>query len=227
MKISDVEVAKAVIAHEGVDCFLAKEGTASKQPGALVSCTGGVFWGKAGETWPRSAEGRPLFPWLQIVCSEMKNLYGPFYRKALVCFYFDEKCYDAEAVSQHDGNEFVARTYGVGEKLKPLKRPAGLERHKFHRVTWKKQQDHPAISKYHGLFDDAVYSAICADKRFKFENRSGIKIGGWPTPIQTGQEYPGTWDLQIDMTKNYMYGDSGIGYVSGSGNNWYVRFECC
>jgi hypothetical protein len=45
MKISDVNVAKAVIAHEAVDCFLAKEESASKQPTNLVSCTGGVLPG--------------------------------------------------------------------------------------------------------------------------------------------------------------------------------------
>jgi hypothetical protein len=36
MKISDVDVAKAVIAHEAVDCFLANEESASKQRRHLV-----------------------------------------------------------------------------------------------------------------------------------------------------------------------------------------------
>ncbi len=227
MKISDVDVAKAVIAHEAVDCFLAKEESASKQPTNLLSCTGGVFWGKAGEEWPRSANDKPLIPWLQIVCSEMKGVYGPFYRREVVTFFIDEEFSEAEATSKPDAADFVVREYRLGEKLAPLKRPAGLERHKFHKVAWQKTSDYPSISKYHGLFGDSVYSALCDDKRLKFVNRSGIKIGGWPTPVQSPQRYPGEYHLQIDMTENYMYGDSGVGYLSANGGTWYLLFECC
>lgn len=227
MKIDNIGVAQAVIAHEVVDCFLAREEAPSKQPKELVSCTGGVFWGKAGEQWPRSATGEPLIPWLQIVCTEMKGLYGPFYRKQLVSFFIKENFDEVGAVSKPDASDFVVREYPLGEKLAPLQRPAGLRRHKFHRVVWKKTPDYPAISKYHGLFDDAVYTALCKAKRLKFQNRNGIKIGGWPTPLQSPQRYPGAYALQIDMTDNYQYGDSGIGYLSASGGTWYLDFECC
>jgi uncharacterized protein YwqG len=226
MKIADIDVAKAVIAHEAVDCFLAKEESASKPPTELVSCTGGVFWGKPGEDWPRSANDKPLIPWLQIVCTEMKGLYGPFYRKEAVCFFIDEEFSDAEAVSKPDVADFVVREYPLGEKLAPLRRPPGLERHKFRRVVWHKTLDYPEISKYRGLFEDSVYSALCDDKRLEFVNRSGIKIGGWPTPVQMGQRYPGEFDLQIDATENYMYADCGIGYLSENGGSWYLLFDC-
>src|SRR5205085_7052251 len=103
----------------------------------------------------------------------------------------------------------------------PLRRPAGLKRHEFHRVTWQKTPDYPSISKYYGLFEDSVYSALRDDGRFKYENRSGIKIGGWPTPVQSAQRYPGAFDLQIDITENYMYGDSGVAYLSAKGGTWY------
>lgn len=88
-------------------------------------------------------------------------------------------------------------------------------------------QDYPSISKYNRLFDEAVYDSLCAIKNFKYDNLSGIKIGGWPTPVQRNQDYPGSSDLQIDMTENFMYGDSGIGYISRKGSEWYVIFECC
>ncbi len=227
MKIADVEVAKAVIAHEAVDCFLGKEETASKQPAKLTSCTGGVFWGKPGEEWPKNSNGAPLIPWLQIVCTEMKGLYGPFYGRQAVCFYIDGEFIEAEALSTQESGDFVVREYLLDEKLTPLVRPAGLERHKFHQVKWQKTSDYPSISKYYKLFEDSVYSALCDDKRRKYVNRSGIKIGGWPTPVQTDQRYPGAFDLQIDITENYMYGDSGVGYLRSSGGVWYVMFECC
>jgi uncharacterized protein YwqG len=227
MKIADIEIAKAVIAHEAVNCFVGKEGPLLKQPSKLISGTGGVFWGKSGEQWPRSDEGKPLIPWLQIVCTEIKGLSGPFYGRKAVCFYIDEEFDDFTDVSKPDGNDFVVREYLLGEKLKPLPRPDGLEHHKFRRVTWKKTQDYPAISKYEELFEDSVYSALYEDRLFTFKNHSGIKIGGWSTPIQTDQRYPGEFDLQIDMTKNYMYGDSGIGYLSANGGIWNLMFECC
>jgi len=157
----------------------------------------------------------------------MKGLYGPFYRRQALCFYIDEGFSGAEAVSKQDKSDFVVREYRLGDNLTPLRRPQRMDRHKFHRVAWEKTSDYPSISKYYGLFDDSVYAALCDDKQLKYLNRAGIKIGGWPTPIQTGQRYPGEFNLQIDMTENYMYGDSGVGYLSASGGAWYLLFECC
>lgn len=156
----------------------------------------------------------------------MKGLYGPFYQREAVCFYIDQEFEGVEAVSKVDESDFVVREYPLGEKLAPLVRPSGLDRHKFHRVTWKKAMDYPCISKYYRLFDDSAYSAICDDKRFKYVNRCGIKIGGWPTTVQTNQRYPGAFDMQIDMTQNFIYMDSGIGNLSSSGGTWYLMFEC-
>src|SRR5262245_50723248 len=144
MQVLDVEVAKAIIAHEAVECFLGKEQPGSAQPGRLVSCTGGIFWGRAGEQWPRSPAGRPLIPWLQILCADVERRY-PFFQRGAVCFYLDEDFKGFEAVSQQDASEFVVREYAIGEKLRPLTRPRGLGRHRFHRVVWKKSQDYPPL----------------------------------------------------------------------------------
>lgn len=226
-KISDVDVAKAVIAHEAVDCFCGAEETESAQSRHLVSCTGGTFHGCEGENWPRAADGEPLIPWLQIVCTEMKNLYGAFYNRKSVCFYIRQDIDSYEATSASDDSDFVVREYSLTDELVPLARPSELEGHPFRLVRWKKQPDYPALGKYYGLFDDDVYDTLCKMERFKYENRSGIKIGGWPTPVQQDQEYPGSCDLQIDMTENFMYGDSGVGYLTRTGDKWYVLFECC
>ena len=143
-----------------------------------------------------------------------------------VCFFINDEIEGGETRSRTDGADFVAREYTLGVQLKPLQRPAGLEQHKFHRVVWRKTLDYPCISKYYGLFDDLVYSKLCDSKRRRFANHSGIKIGGWPTSVQMSH-YPREFDLQIDMTKNYMYGDAGIGYLSAKGGAWYLVFECC
>ena len=157
----------------------------------------------------------------------MKGLYGPFYRKKVVSFFIDDEFSECEAVSKVDKADFVVREYPIGVKLVPLQRPSGLDKHKFHGLTWQKTSDYPSISKYYGLFEESVYTTLCDGNRLGFLNRSGIKIGGWPTPIQSRQRYPGEFNLQIDMTENYMYGDSGIGYLSANGGTWYLLFECC
>jgi hypothetical protein len=228
VRITDVSVARAVIAHEAVECFVGKEQQPSKEPKKLVSCTGGTFWGKLGEHWPRSASGKPLIPWLQIACTEMDGLYGAFHARRAMCFFIDREFAEFEATSEYDGSDFVVREYGLDEQLAPLRRPTGLAGQKFHRLKWQKVADYPPLSKYYRLFDEKIYSDLCDDNKLGYCNRSGIKIGGWPTPVQVDRGYPGTFDLQIDITKNFMYADAGIGYLSATHDGkWHVMFDCC
>jgi hypothetical protein len=121
----------------------------------------------------------------------MKGLYGPFHNLRAVCFFFANDFGGFDAMSQSDAWNCVVREYALDNQLVPLVRPEGLERHSFHRVDWKKELDYPAPSKYYGLFEDSVYDSLCREKPFEYENRSGIKIGGWPSPIQSRQRYPG------------------------------------
>lgn len=227
VKVTDVEVARAIIEHEAASCFYGKEGPVAKQPTTLTSCIGGAFFGLAGESWPVTADGEPLIPWLQINCADVKGAYGAFHVFKAICFYFREVPEDYEWTSSFDGAEFVVREYPKDAKLTALKRPKSLDEHPYRRVKWTKQLDYPCISKYDSLFDDSTYTTLCDRKNLKFQNRSGIKIGGWPTAVQSPQQYPGHCDLQIDMTENYMYGDSGIGYLSRVGERWSLMFESC
>lgn len=227
VSIDDLEVAKAVIANEEVVCFCGTEQKKGPQPKTkMVSGTGGVFWGNPVDEWPTTPEGEPLIPWLQIVTSEIKGLFGPLKPLQAVCFYIDRHFDDYEATSAWDDSRFVVREYARKERLQPLERPRTLKGHPFRRVTWNKTKDYPFVSKYFELFAPEVYDAICEMKNFRYAHLSGIKIGGWPTYVQR-QEYPGGCDLQIDITENSMYGDSGVGYLSRAGDRWYVRFECC
>ena len=53
-QVDDVEIATAIIAYEAESCTVARMAEASGQPQQLQSGTGGVFWGRTGEEWPRS-----------------------------------------------------------------------------------------------------------------------------------------------------------------------------
>jgi hypothetical protein len=149
IKISDIDVATAVIAHEAIDCFCGEEQSEAIQPAQLVSCAGGTFWGKKGEQWPVSGKGEPLIPWLQIVCGEMNGLHGAFDKRRAVCFYIRCDLNESEAVSAFDAADFVVREYGLGDDLVPLVQPKTLQGHPFHRVLWKKTKDYPSLSKYY------------------------------------------------------------------------------
>lgn len=225
--ISDIDTAMAVIANEAVDCYCGEEQQQTVQPEHPVSCTGGVFYGLPGEQWPSTTDGEPLVPWLQVICKDLINPYGAFYHRQAVTFFIRNEFDDFEATSATDTADFVVREYALDQTLVPLIRPPELQNHPFHQVTWKQQPDYPALSKYTRLFARQVYRDLCDREPFEYENHFGIKIGGWPTPVQGNQDYPGSCDLQIDMTENYSYGDSGIGYLKRTGTGWYVIFESC
>lgn len=150
-----------------------------------------------------------------------------FSRWKLVCFYIQADFTDDSESSTIDGSDFVVREYGRDEELAPLARPAELGAYSFRPVTWELADDYPSVDKYYELFDEAVYDSVCEADDYAFENHSGIKIGGWPTPLQRRQQDPGSCDLQIDMTETFMYCDSGIGYLSRLEENWFVEFETC
>jgi len=164
---------------------------------------------------------------LQIACTELDGATGAFYKRKAVSFFIRQSFTGYEATSTLDGSDFVVREYTLDDELVPLTRPSSLVGHPFHRITWEPLDDYPSISKYHNLFVDSVFDSICMMPDFRYSNHSGIKIGGWPTPLQRSQEYPGAYDLQIDMTENFMYGDSGIAYVTRTGAHWHACFESC
>lgn len=174
-----------------------------------------------------TSDGVPLIPWLQVVCAETGRPWGAFHGKKAVCFFLREDLDGPEASTEEDPDDLVVREYGADDRLVPLVRPKGLARHPFRRVTWSRARDYPALSKYHDLFSPQVYEALRDAKSLAVRNRSGLKIGGWPTPVQRSQDYPGACDLQIDATENFMYQDSGIGYLSRSRGSWYLAFETC
>jgi uncharacterized protein YwqG len=227
MKVNDIELAKAIIEYEAVDCFIGQQVEFNESPAGLVSQVGGIFWGKRDESWPLSRESKPLLPWLQIVCSEMKDLYGPFYKKQLLTFFIEDEFDGSEALSLADNNEFVVREYDLGDNLVKLIPPDNLDLSSCKRVIWKASKDFPSMSKYYRLFSENVYNQLADIEDFEFENKDGIKINGWPSPLQSNQKYPGTFDLQIDVTDNFMYADSGIGFLKKSGGQWDVVFESC
>jgi len=229
VRISDIETAKAVIGHEAVPCYVARFDwkKRKKQPATLTSCFGGRFWGRQGESWPVSAQGTPLFPWLQVNCSDVKRAYGPFYGKRVIAFYLNQDFRDGDVSSKDDEADFVVRTYLPGERLTPLVRPKPLVGHRYVEIRWREENDYPSLSKYYDLFAEETYSALCDAEGFEYDNKGGTKIGGWTSLLQTDQEYPGSWDLQISITPNFMYLDSGIAYLKKTGDGWYARFDTC
>ena len=86
-----------------------------------------------------------------------------------------------------------------------------------------------------------LLSAIEEDYYDHFENVGGLKLGGWPTLIQS-EIYWAPWNkhpaapryvFQIDSTQkgNWMWGDGGVGYFGrgtseGYENSWVCEWQC-
>jgi hypothetical protein len=160
-----------------------------------------------------------------VSCGDLSDGSGPFHGRQSVCFYIAEDFDGALVSSTIDHSEFVVREYHPGEELVPLRRPGDRDWHPFHLVAWERVKDYPEISRYEDLFLTAVAEALWDDPTFEYRNRSGIKIGGWPTTIQFGDWYPGWCDIQIDTTQNYMYEDAGIAHLSRDGERWDAIFD--
>lgn len=225
--IDSVNAALCRLRAMSANCLVAKLMNGD-QDEELRSCIGGVFFGCENEPWPMSEGGSPLIPWLQIVAKDCR--WNSLHEWGLqsVAFYIDVNAFDGHDISAPDNAVFVAREYPGGMKLCPMCRPVNIKGHKFHQIIWTPQLDYPTINNIYNDCVDSVYKQLCDVDLGELDNRSGIKIGGWPSFSQCDGWQPGKWDLQIDSTSNLTLFDSGISYLKRcEDGRWVVHTECC
>lgn len=228
MKINTKEEAREKISSMAKLCLISTDNEASKQPAKDQSFYGGSFYGKGGENWP-TYEDRALIPWLFLSKKDLpqSNIFQEI--KALA-FYIDEEFFDFDHIAE-EGSQIVVRAYKNSDELMLLEKPYNFKGHPPYILNWSEVKDFPSMSHFYEAFTEEIYDYFCKnEEKENLTNQSGIKLGGWPTLVQ--REY-GYMDLerhvlQIDMTENYMYADSGICYVSKLDNGkWYLSFDCC
>jgi len=227
--IANIDDAKTAIIDQRRDAIVAADTKSTQNLADIQSCYGGVFHGRQGERWPTN-NGLPIIPWLQIVSRDLPFRLPPFDKLEMVAFFIDPNTWEPD-FGEPDHHPIVVREYSLLDDLHPLARPKELSGHPYYSLTWNVVSDHPSLSHFYESFDNTVYDAMCDSvEQLGLDNHTGIKIGGWPSLVQRDYDLLMTesYVMQIDMTENYMYGDSGVAYVDREKDGrWSVDFDCC
>ena len=226
MKINTKEEARDKFSSMAKSCSVSTDKEAVEQPSKDQSFYGGSFYGKKGENWPTYG-GRALIPWLFLSKKYLPQS-NTFKEVKALAFYIDEQFFDCDHIAE-EGSQIVVRVYKDSDELMLLEKPNNLEGHPPYILNWTDVKDYPSMSHFYEVFTEDIYDYFCENDE-NLTNHSGIKFGGWPTLVQREYDYMDLDQhvLQIDMTENYMYADSGICYVSILNNGkWYFSFDCC
>lgn len=198
-----------------------------------ASWFGKVLVGKSGEDWPTS-KGKPMIPICQINLEEIPERPVNLSDIAFLTLFVDsEELPDDEP----NGQNWLIRTYHHIDELVALEMPSINYPIKPFPLKAEKVDDYPC-------WEDCpmdIPKAFEEDYYNLFPNQEGIKLGGWPTLIQS-QIYWAPYNrhpaepeyvLQIDSVEkaNWYWGDSGIAYI-GRGtkpetrNEWTFSWQC-
>jgi hypothetical protein len=180
-----------------------------------VLCRQGPPLAAEHESWPHK-DSVPLLPILSIHTPEL-----PFVPSFLQGFDYWAFFIEPETCEQvvEDGS-LVVRKYESVARLQQLPPPLSIEpqplRLRFHEVI-----DYPCDEAIENVWSDQpdliqAYKSRADELREKFPCHSGIKLGGYPLLIQPTaflRTFGPDFQIQIDISEYFHYGDSGIGYL--------------
>lgn len=184
---------------------------------------GKVLVGKEDEEWPKS-NGNAMTPLLQINLSNITELPDSLDGIEFITVFIDSDNY-----SDNLSESLLIRTYQNIEELISLNTVDYISGIKPFQLESYKENDCPS-------WDDCPISIpeeFEDDYETLFENKSGIKIGGWPSLIQ-GEIF---WEsdntefvFQIDSIEkaNWQWGDGGVAYFGKNPqtNDWFFEWQC-
>ena len=190
---------------------------ASERDESPVSRQGGIPLGFSDEEWPKF-DGVPLFPILSVFAPEL-----PFVPRFLEGFdYWSFFIVRDDFEQVVDDGSMVVRRYETTAGLVPLQAPEDQDS-RLIELTFAEVRDYPSDFAFDEVIQHDNQIARIAGNGWEEELKSypchdGIKLGGYPRLIQ-GTAFllslDPDYEIQIDMTELYTYGDSGIGYVFG------------
>jgi hypothetical protein len=184
-------------------------------PSGNVLCRQGPPLAAADESWPLK-DDVPLLPILSIHTREL-----PFVPAFLQGFDYWTFFVDLETCEQiiKDGS-LVVRRYKRALGLRPLPPPPSIKPQPIG-LRFRKVIDYPCDEALYDVWSDRpellqAHEARAAELRDRFPCHSGIKIGGYPLLIQPTaflKTLDPNFQIQIDISNSFHYGDSGIGYL--------------
>jgi uncharacterized protein YwqG len=186
------------------------------------------------ESWPEF-NGQPMIPICQLNLSELTNRPDNLKDIELITLFLDSNELPDD---QPNGKGWLLRTYKDLAGLEEIEKPttnfpikAFQLKPKFIDNDFPCQEDCPV--EVPDKFDDS-YSDF-------FPNQEGIKIGGWPTLVQSEifwapfNQHPAEPEfvLQIDSIEkaNWYWSDNGVAYIgrgtkSESKEEWTFSWQC-
>ena len=199
-----------------------------------ASWIGNVTVKGTNESWPES-NGQPMIPICQLNLSELTNRPDNLKDIELITLFLDS---NELPIDQPNGQGWLLRTYKDVTALEEIEKPsvdfpikAFQLKPEFVANDFPCWEDCPV--EVPDEFDDSYYDL--------FPNQEGIKIGGWPTLVQSEifwapfNQHPAEPEfvLQIDSIEkaNWYWGDNGVAYI-GRGTKpelkeaWTFSWQC-
>ncbi len=190
---------------------------------------GKVLLSKEGEEWP-SIDGNLMTPLCQINLSNIPHKPDIIKDINFICVFVDEE----KVLSDPESNAVLIRSYENLDDLIPLEqREYSTSIKPFQLEPYLEEHDYPC-------WDDCPISIpndFEDNYETLFENKSGIKIGGWPSLVQ-GEIFWTPFNknsedvhfvFQIDSIEkaNWNWGDGGLGYFGKDikTGNWIFTWQ--
>ena len=188
---------------------------------------GGHAVGLPHETVPE-ADGGPMFPLLQVNCSELPHVPDQLRETALFVVWLSQT---EIPLDRPHGDGWLVREYPSLDGLQPLDGLTKPSHVKTLPIRWAlSETESPDWEEASECVDlESVNSSEEASDEFssRFSNHPGTKVGGYATEIQHGTECDASFVFQIGSEEkpNWMWVDSGIGYfLKTDEGEW--EFEC-
>jgi hypothetical protein len=195
---------------------------------------GRVNFAAEGEEWP-TTDGDPMHALCQINLTEMPFRPPRLDDLEFITVFVGPRELPLDAAN---GSHWCLRAYSSLSLLVPLApKQTGTRLKPFAMRPRIIEEDYPMWDDVRVELDQDV-----ADNYYDhFANAPGLKLGGWPTLIQSEiywapwNEHPASpeYVFQIDSTEkgNWMWGDSGVGYfgrgtTTGYENAWACAWQC-
>lgn len=199
-----------------------------------ASWIGNITVKKRNESWPES-NGQPMIPICQLNLSGLSDIPESLKDVKLLTLFIDSNDFPDD---QPNGEGWLIRTYSDLQELEVMEKPS------IHFSIKPFQLKASSIDNDFPSFEDCpikIPEEFEEDYYDLFPNQEGIKIGGWPTLIQSEiywaplNKHPAEPEFifQIDSIAkaNLNWGDNGVAYI-GRGtkpetkNVWTFSWQC-
>jgi hypothetical protein len=206
--------------------------------GTGESWFGRITVGRAGEPWPRWNR-RPLRPVLQVRVADLPAPIDGLEDLAFVQLFADFESNGTMADSMHSGYPdlpacWKIRTFTIDDTLVGISPPNDLEPWAIpsYRIDWEARMDAPCWE------DAGVESEDWPDDDDGLNNLAGIKVGGWPSLVQSQiywaphNEHPSNPQFVLQLTADcgLIIGHSGTMFIGrgtrGHPEEWALDWQC-